>query len=87
VAHRYGDPIRVELEQAASGESLSRAFTWRGLRYPIMEILSTWHLQDKWWSTHRSDRLYYRVETPDHGVYELYEDRISGAWVLDVVQD
>jgi hypothetical protein len=88
MAHRYGDPIRIEHVTTESGESIVRAFLWRGRRYPIVQILESWHLQDKYWDpAQHSDRLYYRVETPDHGVYEIYLDMVSGAWVLDKVQD
>jgi hypothetical protein len=88
VAHRYSEPIRVELEQVAGGDSLLHAFSWRGVRYPVVEILSTWHLQARWWDReHHSDRHYWRVQTPDFGVYELYHDAVGDVWVLDTVLD
>jgi hypothetical protein len=72
----------------APGEGYLHAFTWRGVRYPVADLLGSWHLQDKWWEREgHSDRRYWRVQTPDFGVYELYHDAVSGAWVLDVVQD
>jgi hypothetical protein len=88
VAHRYGEVIRVEITESAPGEGYLYAFTWRGMRYPVVDIVGNWHLQDKWWERERqSDRHYWRVQTPDFGVYELYHDAVSGVWVLDVVQD
>ncbi len=89
MAHRYCDRIRVDIEPMREpGHSVLRAFTWRGVRYPVAEILGSWHLRDRWWDPERhSDRLYYRVQTPDFQVFEVYYDRLPGVWVLDVVQD
>jgi hypothetical protein len=88
VAHRYGEVIRVEISKTAPGEGCLDAFSWRGVRYPVAAILGSWHLQNRWWDReHHSDRHYWRVQTPDFGVYELYHDAACGVWVLDVVQD
>ncbi len=46
MAHRYNAVIRVELDETAPGEGVLRAFTWRGVRYPVAEIRDSWHLQD-----------------------------------------
>lgn len=47
VAHRYGDLIRVEIEPVATPDhGAPRAFTGRGVRYPVAELLGRWHLQD-----------------------------------------
>jgi hypothetical protein len=88
MAHRYGEVIRVNIAKTAPGEGSLHAFTWRGVRYRVQDILDSWHLQDKWWDRERhTDRHYWRVQTLDFGVYELYHDTVSGVWVLDVVQD
>lgn len=88
MAHRYGEVIRVDMEPTQPGAGILHRFIWRGRAYPVTAILSQWHLRDRWWDQERhSDRRYFRVETPDHGVYELYLDTVSGVWVLDVVQD
>jgi hypothetical protein len=48
------------------------------VRYPVEEILSTWHLRARWWdSPQHRDRQYWRVQTPDFGVYELYHDQAN----------
>jgi hypothetical protein len=44
VAHRYRHPIQV-----SCSADLPASFIWRGARYRIVEVLSTWHLQDRWW--------------------------------------
>jgi Domain of unknown function (DUF6504) len=87
VAHRYGALIQVD-SSWVDGERELRAFAWRGVRYPVAQMLGSWHLQTRWWDREQhSDRLSYRVETADYGVYELSFDQVRGAWVLDVVQD
>lgn len=89
MAHRYGDRIQVELApKSEPGQGALRAFTWRGVRYLVAGILGRWHLADRWWDQERySDRLYYRVQTPDFQVFAVSYDQLPGVWVLDVVQD
>jgi hypothetical protein len=52
-------------------------------------VLSWWKLSDKWWDTDLySDRTYYRMETRDHQIFELYRDAAKdGLWVLARIQD
>ena len=94
MAHRYGLPIAVDV--GADGAPL--AFTWRGERYPVLQVLSRWHLLDRWWVSpvsvalgHEargpSDRTYYRLLVPNQQIFEVYYDAASHVWVLDVVQD
>ncbi len=66
------------------------AFVWDGTRYEIERILDFWfdtgfgaQKRGKAWYTRRH-RNYYRVETSDGDVYDIYLDR-SGhqrKWVL-----
>jgi len=66
------------------------AFTWRGERHVIREILSAWtdtgfgagEATRTWWR--RRHRNAYRVETEAGEVYELYLDRGGSRreWVL-----
>lgn len=94
MAHRYGLPIQVE--HGPDGAPL--AFTWRGERYPVLQVLSEWHLRDRWWvhpvevalgveAKGPSDRTYYRVLVSGQQVFEVYHDTIANVWMLDVVQD
>ena len=82
MAHRYGDPIGVVLvRQQPAG------FTWRGRRYTA-RVIGVWHLMARWWQpSAASDRTYYRMETPDYQIFEIYHDAIQDAWILDVCQD
>src|SRR5690348_10091007 len=48
MAHRYGHPITVvDAEEGPTGQPL-RAFGWRGTIYRVVEVLSQWHLRDRW---------------------------------------
>lgn len=64
------------------------AFTWRGITYRG-QVLSVWKLSTRWWETGREvDRTYYRFETREHEIFEMYrDDGQGGVWVLDICQD
>jgi uncharacterized protein DUF6504 len=63
-------------------------FVWRDVTYHG-QVRSMWKLSDKWWDADRySDRTYYRLETADHQVFDLYRDAAKdGLWVLSHIQD
>jgi len=67
------------------------AFTWKGQRFEIQEILRLWEdhgfgfvppPQRRWWQ--RRHRVYYQVQTTDGQRFEIYWDRGSKKkeWVL-----
>ena len=64
------------------------AFTWREVTYHA-HVIGSWHLTTHWWDyQNEADRTYYRVETPDHQIFELYRDAAQGdGWSLDACQD
>jgi hypothetical protein len=94
MAHRYGLPIRVEI----NGRGETTSFVWRGETQRCM-VIGSWHLMDRWWVSPVSvalgteergfsNRWFHRVQTPDYQVAELYRDTAAGdVWVLDVVHD
>jgi hypothetical protein len=61
---------------------------WREATYTGC-VLSWWKLSDQWWDADcYSDRTYYRMETKDHQIFELYRDAAKdGLWVLARIQD
>jgi hypothetical protein len=84
MATRYCVPVAVEL----APDGVPAAFTWREKRYSAVRLLGTWRLATGRWNVaQRIDRTYFRVETADHQVFELYFDGVSHAWVLEVVQN
>lgn len=82
MARRYGQPVAVEV---AGGRPV--AFTWRGRRRAVA-VIGDWRLVARWWDAGRAtDRTYYRVQTRDWQVFELYHDAATGVWVLDACLD
>jgi hypothetical protein len=94
MAHRYGLPIRVEID----GHGQPVSFVWRDETWHC-EVIGSWHLMDRWWVSpvHAtfdedergpSNRWYYRVQTPDFQVAALYRDTAAGeVCMLDMVHD
>ncbi len=73
----------VQVDTAEFG--LPRGFVWRGRRFEVVEILSSWRKLDfkrAWWR--RRHRDHFRVRTGDGRVFELYRHRGPGRryWVL-----
>ena len=90
MAYQYGLPVPVT--QAPDGSPQN--FVWHGASYEVAEVLSRWHLRDRWWeqgnpfaARGHSDRYYFRVRCPDHQVFDLYFDQAQHVWVLDYVHD
>ena len=85
MSRRVHRPVPVEV--APDGSPI--AFTWRDMFYRV-KVIGQWRLQDRWWTpSGQSTREYYRVETVDHLIFELYLDvaQRPPLWVLDIIQD
>ncbi len=90
MAHQYLRPVQVLVRGGMPAE-----FRWHGELYTVAEVLTTWHLQDRWWTPlgesnprrAASDRTYYRVRCPDQQCFDLYHDAVSGLWVLNRAHD
>jgi hypothetical protein len=65
-----------------------KRFAWRKTTY-TGRVISSWRLSDRWWEPKAySDRTYYRLETADRQIFELYRDAAKGGlWVLARIQD
>jgi hypothetical protein len=82
MSRRYTEPIGVKLVRQRPV-----AFTWRGRHYTVT-VIGVWHLMARWWQpSAASDRTYYRLQTPDHQIFEIYHDAIPDTWILDICQD
>lgn len=93
--------LSVWVEMKSDGQPT--AFTWRGVKYRVLECNEPWHLMDRWWVSPAetdanggkglSDRRYYRVRAKATGAHsdlfaDLYHDRAQGSlWVLEIVHD
>jgi hypothetical protein len=84
MSRRIGLPVRVKIQH----DGQPTAFTGRDV-YHHVQVLTVWKLATRWWDYERElDRTYYRVETADHQIFDLYCDGAHGnARVLDVCQD
>jgi hypothetical protein len=63
-------------------------FVWRETTYSG-RIIHSWNLRARWWEPDRfSDRTYFRLETRDHQVFDLYHDAAKdGLWILSRILD
>ena len=77
-------PVKVCTD--ATGQP--KRFVWREVTCSGRVVLS-WKLRDRWWEPDTySDRTYYRLETVDHQVFDLYRDAAKdGLWILSHIQD
>lgn len=87
--------ITVELHAPGGGVREPLAFTWRGHRYEVREIVSAWvdhgfgagEATKTWYN--RRHRNYYRLAADDGRLYDIYLDR-SGSrreWILARVME
>lgn len=91
-----GDPQFISEEIAVVRDEklgVPLSFRWRDREYAVKEVIATWAdwgfpagaPRKKDWRLRRH-RNYYRVETTDGAVFELYHDRgvrlAPGNWVL-----
>jgi hypothetical protein len=97
MSRHYGLPIRVERDPHTR---LPRSLVWHGTTYRVREVISHWHLMDRWWEATNpyhpdggvTNRHYYRVvcELRAFGslaIFELYFDAAQNTWGMDSVLD
>jgi hypothetical protein len=94
MAMLYHRPITVR----AGADGRPRSFLWQTggpavLAPPgerrIVAIHRTWRVRWNWWAQ-ETHRLYFRVETAESGVYDLYQEQATGqerVWYLERVWD
>ena len=91
MSKRYREPLD-EVEVAAEDPT---AFTWRGHRYHVLQVLGHWYEDESWWRQadglprHIQRTDLWRVEArhggPTRGVYEVV--RCGEDWRLDRIWD
>jgi hypothetical protein len=79
MSRHYNEIVQANTQPGEFGTDLLIGFTWRGTYYQVADVLGIWQ------PTERSTQTRYRIVTPDHQVFELYET--GGVWILGVVQD
>jgi cell division septal protein FtsQ len=68
------------------GKDLPESFSWRGKTYTVRTVLETWKDTGRWWEGEPA-KLFYRVETADNGLWEIYLDTAAQSWHLYKVYD
>jgi len=81
VTKLYEDVVLVERDAG-----MPAAFTWRGRRYEVRDVIGRWLIEGRWWDEGR-DREYWRVEARGGVVIDLYLDRRQGGWHLERLWD
>lgn len=82
MSRHYDRPIECESDRA--GRPVR--FRWRGTWYRVARLLDTWIEVGEWWNG-EPETTWYRVETTDRGVFELYTPTDAVAWRLWKVID
>ncbi len=75
----YFEPIKVECDEG----DRPRLFFWRSHAHRV-SVLKRWIVCVDWWRQEVS-RQYYRVESDDLGMYEIYRER--DRWFLERLYD
>jgi hypothetical protein len=77
-------PIKVWTDEAGQ----PKRWSWRDVTY-TGRVIHTWNLSAYWWEPEKySNRFYYRMETRDHQIFELYrDDAKDSVWILARIQD
>lgn len=89
---RYHESVEVD---APDGKL--QAFTWRGHRYGVRQVLGRWRETGDWWAS-GSDSPWAGAQTSEvvrvdaagggrGGTFELLHDLRTGAWSLHRVYD
>ncbi|MFO7312200.1 MAG: DUF6504 family protein [Bacillota bacterium] len=74
-------PVKV----ASPGGRPAR-FRWQNRTYRIARIIDQWSYLGRWWAGEGEWR-FFRVETADGGLFELYLDVAANQWRLYRVYD
>jgi hypothetical protein len=77
-------PVRVWTDETGAPVR----WRWRETVY-TGRVVHTWNLSAYWWEPERySNRFYYRMETRDHQIFDIYLDAAKdGIWILSHIQD
>ncbi len=67
-------------------QGLPSSLFWQGRFLRIKNIHNRWVIRQNW---HRQEthRAYFRVETENKGIYDLYQELGNGQWILERVYD
>lgn len=64
----------------------SSRFRWRKKLFTVKEIIDHWRDTGCWWDG-EGEKLFYRIETTNLGVCDIYLDQTSKRWYLYKLYD
>lgn len=67
-------------------DKLPTRFGWHRHWYKVRNIIEQWSDTGRWWEG-ESEKIFYRLQTTEDGVYELYHDLRQNQWRLYRVLD
>jgi len=82
------EPIEVSLAEGVPGRP-PVSLKWRGEECGVERVEAMWHdaswgplraRPKRWWQ--RRHRTYYQVKVPGSRIFEIYNDRGLGRWIL-----
>ncbi len=78
--------INKNIEIRYSTNDTPLAFRFNGKWLPVSQVLEIWKDTGTWWDG-ESEKTFYRVNTHEGSLFELYRDNNSLAWFLYRVYD
>ena len=69
----------IQVKADATGQPLN--LLRRGKRSIVTRITDHWRIWDEWWKS-EIKRDYFRIETSNNMVYEIYHDIVGNRWYL-----
>lgn len=61
-------------------------FRWQGRWHRVQRTLESWREVNRWW-VDESEMMWWRVESTDHGVWEIGWQVSDGTWWLGKIWD
>lgn len=78
--------IEKKVDVATDTLNNPSSFHWNGQWFEVKSILEHWKDTGTWWKG-ESEKTFYRVETPEGSLYELYQDITEKIWFLYRIYD
>ncbi|MBI4286331.1 MAG: hypothetical protein HY670_10625 [Chloroflexi bacterium] len=79
-----GSLPEIEVKTDSDGKPLN--LKRNGRMHRVLSIYEHWRIADGWWAE-EIRRDYFRVETAQGLVYDIYHDLVAGRWYLSKLRD
>lgn len=77
-------PIKIDV--VIDGQGRPSSFRWDESHHEVVGICKSWRVDTDWWKR-RIARIYYKVETGEGLLCDLYLDEVGGKWYLERIYD